>query len=45
MSATATSAGTFKIGGDKFVVKAQVGSELPVEPENERWFPLWGIPI
>jgi hypothetical protein len=29
----------------EFVVKAQVGSELPVEPENERWFPLWGIPI
>ncbi|QEC50033.1 hypothetical protein FSW04_22310 [Baekduia soli] len=26
-------------------VKAQVGSELPVEPELERWFPLWGIPI
>jgi len=27
------------------VAKAQVGSELPVEPELERWFPLWGIPI
>ena len=26
-------------------VKAQLGSELPVEPELERWFPLWGIPI
>ena len=26
-------------------VKAQVGSELPIEPELERWFPLWGIPI
>ena len=26
-------------------IKAQVGSELPVEPEIERWFPLWGIPI
>ncbi|MGN6189273.1 MAG: PspA-associated protein PspAB [Conexibacter sp.] len=26
-------------------VKAQVGTELPVEPELERWFPLWGIPI
>jgi hypothetical protein len=39
-------------GGDEqrdnereLVVKAQVGSELPVEPELERWFPLWGIPI
>jgi hypothetical protein len=26
-------------------LKAQVGSELPVEDEIERWFPLWGIPI
>jgi hypothetical protein len=26
-------------------LKAQVGAELPLEPEIERWFPLWGIPI
>jgi hypothetical protein len=26
-------------------VKAVVGSELPIEPDLERWFPLWGIPI
>ena len=26
-------------------IKAQIGAELPVEPELERWFPLWGIPI
>jgi hypothetical protein len=26
-------------------IKAQVGEELPLEPEVERWFPLWGIPI
>jgi hypothetical protein len=26
-------------------IKAIVGSELPIEPELERWFPLWGIPI
>ncbi len=26
-------------------LKAQLGSELPIEPEIERWFPLWGIPI
>jgi len=26
-------------------LKAQIGHELPVEPELERWFPLWGIPI
>jgi len=26
-------------------LKAQIGSELPVEAELERWFPLWGAPI
>ena len=26
-------------------LKAQVGAGLPFEPELERWFPLWGIPI
>jgi len=26
-------------------LKAQMTSELPIEPELERWFPLWGIPI
>jgi hypothetical protein len=26
-------------------IKAQMSSELPIEPELERWFPLWGIPI
>jgi hypothetical protein len=26
-------------------LKAQLSSELPIEPELERWFPLWGIPI
>jgi hypothetical protein len=26
-------------------LKAQIGTELPLEPELERWFPLWGIPI
>ncbi len=26
-------------------LRAQIGAELPVEPELERWFPLWGIPI
>jgi hypothetical protein len=29
----------------ELVLKAQVGAELPVEPELTRWFPLWGIPI
>jgi hypothetical protein len=29
----------------ELVCKAQVGAELPVEAELERWFPLWGIPI
>ena len=39
-------------GGDEqrdnereLVLKAQIGAELPVEAELERWFPLWGIPI
>jgi hypothetical protein len=26
-------------------LRAQIGNELPVETELERWFPLWGIPI
>lgn len=26
-------------------LKAQLGVELPIEPELERWFPLWGIPF
>jgi hypothetical protein len=26
-------------------LKAQLSDELPLEPELERWFPLWGIPI
>jgi hypothetical protein len=26
-------------------LKAQMQNELPLEPEIERWFPLWGIPI
>jgi PspAB-like protein len=29
----------------ELVLKAQIGGELPIEPELERWFPLWGIPI
>jgi hypothetical protein len=26
-------------------LKAQIGADLPVEAELDRWFPLWGIPI
>ncbi len=26
-------------------LKAQIGAELPVEAELERWFPLWEIPL
>lgn len=26
-------------------LKAQVGNDLPLEPELERWFPLWEIPL
>jgi len=29
----------------ELVLKAQVGNELPVEQELQRWFPLWGIPV
>ena len=29
----------------ELVLKAQIGSELPVETDLSRWFPLWGIPI
>jgi hypothetical protein len=39
-------------GGDEqrdtereFQLKAQVGAELPIEPDLAFWFPLWGIPI
>ncbi|MGH2850396.1 MAG: PspA-associated protein PspAB [Solirubrobacteraceae bacterium] len=26
-------------------LKAQIGDELPIEAELERWFPLWGAPV
>ena len=26
-------------------LKAQLDRELPIEPELERWFPLWGVPF
>ena len=26
-------------------LKAQIGAELPLEPELTRWFPLWEIPL
>jgi hypothetical protein len=26
-------------------LKAQMSGELPIEPELERWFPLWGVPF
>ena len=26
-------------------LKAQLGGELPLEPELERWFPLWELPL
>jgi hypothetical protein len=25
-------------------VRAAVGSDLPVEPDLSRWFPVWGAP-
>jgi len=32
-------------GERELQIKAIIGDELPVEPELERWFPLWGTPI
>jgi hypothetical protein len=29
----------------EFQLKAQLDGELPIEPELERWFPLWDIPV
>jgi hypothetical protein len=29
----------------EFQLKAQIGNELPIEPELSRWFPLWEIPL
>jgi hypothetical protein len=29
----------------ELVLKAQSANELPIEPELQRWFALWGIPI
>jgi hypothetical protein len=26
-------------------LKAQLDREMPIEPELERWFPLWGVPF
>jgi hypothetical protein len=26
-------------------LKAQIGAELPIEQDLERWFPLWGAPV
>jgi hypothetical protein len=26
-------------------LKAQIENDLPIEPELERWFPLWDAPI
>jgi hypothetical protein len=26
-------------------LKAQVGGDLPIEPELTRWFPLWDVPL
>jgi hypothetical protein len=47
-SGTAASSATKATGRSterELQLKAQMASELPIEPELERWFPLWGIPI
>lgn len=32
-------------GERELQIKAIISDDLPIEPEMERWFPLWGIPI
>ncbi|MGH2919359.1 MAG: PspA-associated protein PspAB [Solirubrobacteraceae bacterium] len=32
-------------GERELQIKAMISGELPIEPELERWFPLWGAPI
>jgi hypothetical protein len=32
-------------GERELQIKGMISGELPIEPELERWFPLWGIPI
>jgi hypothetical protein len=39
------SAGQERDSERELVLRAQVGSELPVETELQRWFPLWGTPV
>ncbi len=29
----------------EFQLKAQIGNELPIEPELTRWFPIWSLPL
>jgi hypothetical protein len=29
----------------ELILRAQIGQDLPIEAELNRWFPLWGIPI
>jgi hypothetical protein len=43
--APAPGSGEHRDNERELVLKAQIGKELPVEQELERWFPLWGIPI
>jgi hypothetical protein len=39
-------AGTNARNGERELqIRAIIDGELPIEPELERWFPLWGIPI
>jgi hypothetical protein len=43
---TAGEAGGQERDGERELqIKAMIGNELPIEPELERWFPLWGAPI
>ncbi len=38
-------AGHERDGERELQIRAIIGDELPIEPELERWFPLWGTPL
>ena len=40
-----TAGGQERDGERELQIKAMISGELPIEPELERWFPLWGIPV
>jgi len=37
--------GTHRDNGAELHLSSVMGSELPIEPETERWYALWGAPL